>query len=122
MTFDIVYNFVYTIKESRGILYMKLTKDELLQAVKAEHEAPSEDGYVKLLEDISDSMEDVTAELESTISDLQTQVEELKQKYIDRFFNGEEKEDEVEDTGDKVEEAEDGEETTIDDLFEEVNE
>lgn len=101
---------------------MKLTKDELLQAVKAEHEAPSEDGYVKLLEDISDSMEDVTAELESTISDLQTQVEELKQKYIDRFFNGEEKEDEVEDTGDKVEEAEDGEETTIDDLFEEVNE
>lgn len=99
---------------------MKLTKDELLQAVKAEHETPSEDGYVKLLEDISDSMEDVTAELEATISDLQSQVEELKQKYIDRFFNGE-KEDEVEDKGDKVEEAEDGEETTIDDLFEEVN-
>ena len=97
---------------------MKLSKDELLSKVKAEHETPTEEGYISLLEDISDSMEDVTEELTATIEALTAQVEELKQKYIDRFFTTEETE-ETEGTEDDTEEPEDVE---IDDLFDEVKE
>ena len=98
---------------------MKLSKEELLSKVKAEHETPTEDGYVSLLEDISDSMVDVNEELTATIEALTAQVEELKQKYIDRFFSTE---DDVTEDVSEDEETEDIEETQIDDLFEEVKE
>lgn len=99
---------------------MKLSKEEILEKLKSEHEAPTEEGYISLLEDISDSMEDCTTELTETIEKLTAQVEELKQKYIDRFFTTEETEA-TEET-EEGEETESPEEVEIDDLFEEVNE
>lgn len=96
---------------------MKLSKEEILEKLKSEHEAPTEEGYISLLEDISDSMEDVNAELTETIEKLTAQVEELKQKYIDRFFTTEDEETEETEEGE-----ESPEEVEIDDLFEEVNE
>lgn len=98
---------------------MKLSKDELLSKVKAEHESPSEEGYISLLEDISDSMDDGSEELTATIEALTAQVEELKQKYIDRFFTTEETE-ETEGTEGTDGDTEDPEEVEIDDLFDEV--
>ena len=94
---------------------MKLSKDELLSKVKAEHEAPTEEGYISLLEDISDSIIEA-CELTKTIEALTAQVEELKQKYIERFFTTEETE-ETEATEGTTEEPE---EVEIEDLFEEV--
>ncbi len=98
---------------------MKLSKEDLLTKVKAIHDEPSEELYVSLLEDISDSMVDVNEELTATIEALTAQVEELKQKYIDRFFTTEEK---PEDIPEEKEEVSDEEETDYEDVFEEVEE
>lgn len=95
---------------------MKKTKDEILESVKAYHDAPTEETYISLLEDITDSFEDVSEELTATIENLTQQLAELNQKYIDRFFSAGEEDP----TEDKEDNEEENEKVEIDDLFEEV--
>lgn len=98
---------------------MKLSKDELLEKVKSAFGESTDEIYISLLEDITDSMEDNTQELTAQIETLNAQIEELKQKYIDRFFNaGTTSEDET--ISDETDETIETDDVTIDDLFEDV--
>ena len=95
---------------------MKLSKDELLAKVKSVFGDSTDENYISLLEDITDSMEDTTQELTETIEKLTQELAETKQKYIDRFFSTDET---VEENAEVEEDTEDVETVTIDDLFEE---
>lgn len=95
---------------------MKLSKDELLAKVKNVFGDSTDENYISLLEDITDSMEDTTQELTETIEKLTQELAETKQKYIDRFFSTDET---VEENTEVGEDTEDVETVTIDDLFEE---
>lgn len=107
-------------KEGEVFTNMKLSKDELLTKVKDVFDGSTDEKYISLLEDISDSLEDHTEELTQQVETLTSQVEELKQKYIDRFFTATEEPAEV--VEEQAEEPAEEEETEIEDLFEDQKE
>lgn len=96
---------------------MKLEKSELLDKVRRVFGDNTDDAYIELLEDITDSIED-TSETATKVEELTQQLEDLKAKYVARFFTPLEDEEQ----GDEGEEVEDAEATEIADLFEEDEE
>lgn len=97
---------------------MKLSKDELLGKVKDAFGDSTDEKYISLLEDISDSMEDVNAELTQTVETLTQELADLKQKYIERFFTADETQPEEQTEEPTEEDNESVEDVTIDELFE----
>lgn len=78
------------------------------------------DIYIKLLEDITDSMDDIRySDLEDALKKAQEETESYKTKYIERFKSGK-KEDEMEDikTEEDVTKEDEIEEVSIEDIKE----
>ena len=86
---------------------MKLSKEELKK--KIDEKIEDEDLKIELLEDIEDSVdvmkEDETEKVEKTAYDeVVAERDEIKRKYKERFLNGEEPSEEVEEEDLKEEE------------------
>lgn len=89
---------------------MKLSKDELKQ--KIDTLAIDDDVKITLLEDIEDSFIE-TVDNSEELQELNAKYEELKEKYKNRFLQGEEKED----TEEKVEELKEEDVVEEEDIF-----
>lgn len=89
---------------------MKLSKDELKQ--KIDTLAIDDDVKITLLEDIEDSFVE-TVDNSEELQELNAKYEELKEKYKNRFLQGEEKED----TEEKVEELKEEDVVEEEDIF-----
>lgn len=88
---------------------MKLSKEELLDKVKAYTGDRTDDETLSLIEDISDSM------TVDDSDDWKAKYADLARKYKDRFTEKEEVKDEEEEKDDDDEEEKD--DITVDDLF-----
>ena len=94
---------------------MKLTKEEFIEKYSSKFE--DKDEKIAFLEDISDSIEvtddgEKSAEIDklnSEIDRLKNDLDMQKQRYIDRFINGEELEKKAEEFKEEIEEPEEKE-------------
>ena len=100
---------------------MKLSKEELLEKVKAYVGDRSDDETLEIIEDISDSFE--TSESAEKIEEIKTEYEsklanldnEWREKYKARFFS---EKDDTGNDGDESDTSDDEEKTDYSDLFE----
>lgn len=101
---------------------MVRTKEEILEHIKSKIGDSTEDNDLKMLEDISDTLDDLKSRVDEA-GDWKTKYEEndkaWKQKYRDRFFNTEAKEeiDEHEKEKEKEMEIDAPKKLSFDDLF-----
>lgn len=96
------------------------TSEEIIKDLEFLNDGDTKELYVKLLEDITDSVNGDSVrigELESALEDQKKLVEEYREKYISRFKNGKKEEEEVEEEKEE-EEVEEEKEVTIEDVEE----
>lgn len=101
---------------------MIITKQEILEQIKSKIGDSTDDNDLKMLEDISDTFDDLKSRVDEA-GDWKTKYEEndkaWKQKYRDRFFNTEAK-DEIEEhekEKEKEMEIDEPKKLSFDDLF-----
>lgn len=95
----------------------KLSRDELIEELKAYTGDRTDDETLKLIEDVSDSTESEDSE------DWEGKYNDLAKKYKDRFSgSSEEVKEEVKDEPKEETEESDAEDIQIDDLFEDEKE
>lgn len=98
------------------------TKEEILEQIKAKIGDSTEDNDLKLLEDVSDTIDDFVDKVEKA-GDWKKKYEEndksWKEKYRDRFFNTEAKDeiDKYEKDKEKEQEIDEPKKLTFDALF-----
>lgn len=95
---------------------MVKTKDEIMEEIRAYIGDRSDDQTIALIENISDTIDDYAAHGDYD-EKLMAVEAEWRRKYIDRFMNGGEKKNEVEDEKTEDEEKDKSEEIKIEDLY-----
>ena len=95
---------------------MVKTKDEIMEEIRAYIGDRSDDQTISLIENISDTIDDYAAHGDYD-EKLMAVEAEWRRKYIDRFMNGGENKNEVEDEKTSDEEKGKSEEIKIEDLY-----
>ena len=95
---------------------MVKTKDEIMEEIRAYIGDRSDDQTIALIENISDTIDDYAAHGDYD-EKLMAVEAKWRRKYIDRFMNGSENENEVEDEKTMDEEKDKSEEIKIEDLY-----
>ena len=95
---------------------MVKTKDEIMEEIRAYIGDRADDQTIALVENISDTIDDYAAHGDYD-EKLKAVEAEWRRRYIDRFMNGGENKNEVEDEKTEDEEKDKAEEIKIEDLY-----